>query len=373
MDSVDAALKDYGYCCGRQYVFLPSAMFCYGGSGMCSTIPRDADYFIYNNPDPSRNNLSGDKYTFCKKCFDAVKSEYICVGDDTAQALVELPKAEFHQAKNDHQELEAMVDCIVCARRFHNICVLYHEHIWPEGYVCKTCVQQYNVKRKENRYVAHKLTITDLATTLEKRVNDFLRKDCDPDSGRVTIRILAASDRLCDVKPRMKKHFGTQIPDGYPYRTKAIFAFQEIDGVDVVLFGMHVQEYDGRCPAPNARRVYISYLDSVHYFRPKEKRTALYYEILIGYLEYAKQLGFVYAHIWACPPTEGDDYIFHAHPPEQRVPKPKRLQEWYKTMLDEAVNQRVVVDFKVRCSPRSIVHSSRCLSLVAGHHERLHR
>jgi E1A/CREB-binding protein len=92
--------------------------------------------------------------------------------------------------------------------------------------------------------------------------------------------------------------------------------------------------------------VYISYLDSVHYFRPKEKRTALYFEILIGYLDYVKQLGFAYAHIWACPPSEGDDYIFHCHPPEQRVPKPKRLQEWYKTMLDIAVQQRVVVDYK---------------------------
>jgi E1A/CREB-binding protein len=95
------------------------------------------------------------------------------------------------------------------------------------------------------------------------------------------------------------------------------------------------------------RRVYISYLDSVHYFRPKQKRTALYYELLIGYLEYVKQLGFTYAHIWACPPSEGDDYIFYCHPVEQRVPKPKRLQEWYKTMLDIAVQQRVVVDYKV--------------------------
>jgi E1A/CREB-binding protein len=88
---------------------------------------------------------------------------------------------------------------------------------------------------------------------LEKRVNHFLRAECDPDIGRVTIRVLAASDRICEIKPRLKKHFGLQIPDGYPYRTKAIFAFQEIDGVDVVLFGMHVQEYDSRSPAPNTR------------------------------------------------------------------------------------------------------------------------
>lgn len=53
-------------------------------------------------------------------------------------------------------------------------------------------------------------------------------------------------------------------------------------------------------------------------------------------------------HIWACPPSEGDDYIFHCHPPDQKIPKPKRLQEWYKKMLDKAVSERIVHDYKVR-------------------------
>ena len=39
-----------------------------------------------------------------------------------------------------------------------------------------------------------------------------------------------------------------------------------------------------------------------------------------------KKLGYTMAHIWACPPSEGDDYIFHCHPPDQKIPKPKRLQ-----------------------------------------------
>ena len=72
--------------------------------------------------------------------------------------------------------------------------------------------------------------------------------------------------------------------------------------------------------------------------------------MLIGYLDYVKSLGYTMAHIWACPPSEGDDYIFHCHPPEQKIPKPKRLQEWYRKMLDKAIIERVVIDYKVRHS-----------------------
>lgn len=53
------------------------------------------------------------------------------------------------------------------------------------------------------------------------------------------------------------------------------------------------------------------------------------------------------AHIWACPPSEGDDYIFHCHPVDMKIPKPKRLQDWYKKMLDKAIIERVVIDYKV--------------------------
>jgi len=41
-----------------------------------------------------------------------------------------------------------------------------------------------------------------------------------------------------------------------------------------------------------ARRVYIAYLDSVYFFQPKHFRTAVYHEILIGYMDYAKSLGY---------------------------------------------------------------------------------
>lgn len=94
--------------------------------------------------------------------------------------------------------------------------------------------------------------------------------------------------------------------------------------------------------------MYISYLDSVHFFRPHQLRTDVYHEILIGYLEYVKRQGYHWAHIWACPPSEGDDYIFFCHPTEQKIPKPNRLQEWYKKMLDKAVTRECVINYQVR-------------------------
>ncbi|XP_006825042.2 CREB-binding protein-like [Saccoglossus kowalevskii] len=249
--------------------------------------------------------------------------------------------------KNDNLDLEPFLDCLECGRKLHQICVLHNETIWPEGFTCDGCLKARGMKRKENKFCSKRLATSLLGTHIENRVNRFLRER-QAGAGEVTIRVVSSTDKSVEVKPGMKARFvdSGELPASFNYRAKALFAFEEIDGVDVCFFGMHVQEYGSDCPQPNSSRVYISYLDSVHFFRPSHFRTAVYHEILIGYLDYVKKQGFEQAHIWACPPSEGDDYIFHCHPPEQKIPKPKRLQEWYKKMLDKAVSDKVVLDFK---------------------------
>nr|XP_057917914.1 histone acetyltransferase p300 isoform X2 [Doryrhamphus excisus] len=342
---IDPVMQSLGYCCGRKLEFSPQTLCCYGKQ-LC-TIPRDAAYFSYQNSSP-KFGLIADRYHFCEKCFNEIQGETVSLGDDPTQPQTSINKDQFEKKKNDTLDPELLVECLDCGRRMHQICVLHNETIWPSGFVCDGCLKKTNKTRRENKYSAKRLPQTKLGSFLETRVNDFLKRQSHPEAGEVFIRMVHVSDKVVEVKPGMKSRFvdSGEMSESFPYRTKALFAFEDIDGADVCFFGMHVQEYGSDCPQPNQRRVYISYLDSVHFFRPRSLRTAVYHEILIGYLEYAKKLGYTTGHIWACPPSEGDDYIFHCHPADQKIPKPKRLQEWYKKMLDKAVAERIVHDYK---------------------------
>eukprot|EP00968_Pinguiococcus_pyrenoidosus_P023976 scaffold4148_cov240-Pinguiococcus_pyrenoidosus.AAC.6 len=172
----------------------------------------------------------------------------------------------------------------------------------------------------------------------------------------INIRVVSQAQAKLPVPEVVRNSFrlarGGAVPADIPFVSKNLLAFQRINGVDVCQFSLYVQEYgvaDGAAGAagaaaahPSERRVYIAYLDSVEYFRPRAARTEVYHEILSAYLFWARLRGFQRAHIWACPPQRGNNFIFWCHPAHQRTPTKERLTEWYRKLFRRGESLGVV-------------------------------
>ena len=147
-----------------------------------------------------------------------------------------------------------------------------------------------------------------LSDTIEEHLAAELQANHVTAEGLV-VRVVAAKWAEYKAVSGMKERYdGTDraYPDGFPYTSQALLAFQQVGGRDVCLFGMYVQEYGEDCPAPNTNRVYISYVDSVRYLEStggeRGGRTPLYHAIINGYLKHAADRGFGHAHLWVAPP-----------------------------------------------------------------------
>lgn len=194
-------------------------------------------------------------------------------------------------------------------------------------------------------YFASDLPQTPMSRYIERRVAHCLEALGEGEVvPTLSIRVVSNIAQTCEVPSVVQKAFccgggdgdegdDKDVPAEIPYRSKALCMFQRVDGADVCLYTMYVQEYGKDAPPANARRVYIAYLDSVEFFRPRAARTHVYHEILASYLDWARRRGFRHAHIWSCPPQRGNNFIFWCHPSHQRTPTRERLVDWYRSML----------------------------------------
>ena len=352
-------------CGAGNLLFEPPPLYCLNCN---NRIKKGQTYWF--------GTLDINKHSVCSTCYkDHIKESL------TVEGRV-IPKSKLKKKKNEEKLLEPWVQCDYCDAWVHQVCALFNK-VRDEGgqgqYACPECLlkkmEKGNIKQITNRpqamLEAKDLAKTKLSDFLELRLSKFLTHerqvratalgkkvvDC-PTAEGLTIRIVNSNDKLFSVLPNFYKHFEKdKVAGEMKYRSKILLLFQKVDGVDLCLFCMYVQEYDKDCPEPNNRRSYLSYLDSVRYFKPENitafggdpktgrgdsLRTLVYQELIMGYLQYLKNRGFTSMYIWACPPLPGDDYIFYVHPQRQKTPKSDRLREWYLRMLKRAKEQGVI-------------------------------
>ncbi|KAI6241004.1 Histone acetyltransferase [Aphelenchoides fujianensis] len=303
IECINPVMRQMGFCCGQKLSFTPMALFCFGAS--TCIIARDQPYYLYDSGSSQYSVTVSDRYVYCVKCFEALSPEGINLSDNPNDPPNMASKDKFQLLKNDQIDPESFENCKCCRRKWHRICALYSKEFFPEGFICDACRVTNSIPRPENKFTPKRLQTCKLSDYIENRVNTYVKNNCKAKCNyEVVIRVLCASEKEVEVKPLMEAKYKSEgFPEKFPYKTKAIFAFEVINGVEVCFFGLHVQEYGSKCPPPNRRRVYIAYLDSVHFFQPRELRTGVYREILLGYLQYVKNLGYTMAHIWACPPS----------------------------------------------------------------------
>jgi E1A/CREB-binding protein len=356
----DVKRKNGEACClcgCEKLLFEPPVFYCNGINCPSKRIRRNSYYYIGGN----------NQYHWCHQCYQELRdNSTIDLGD------LSVKKESLVKKKNDEVHEESWVQCDRCERWVHQICALFNTRQNKDQrseYACPKCTiderkAKGELEAKSSTPMAEDLPRTKLSEYLEnhvrEKVDEFVEQrsqdmvvaqGCSIEEARsklkmggaITIRQVTSMDRRLEVRDRMKQRYAFKnYPEEFNFRCKCIVVFQNLDGVDVVLFGLYVYEHDEKNPAPNKRAVYVSYLDSVHYMRPRDMRTFIYHEILISYLDYVRRRGFSTAHIWACPPLRGDDYILYAKPEDQKTPKDDRLRQWYIDMLIEAQKRGIV-------------------------------
>ncbi|KAG1671872.1 hypothetical protein FOA52_003439 [Chlamydomonas sp. UWO 241] len=361
------APNDICRVCGLvRILYEPPVVFCMS----CGQKIKRGQTF-YSTPESSVADIKG---AWCHACFTDTKPDKILLEGSNYK------KADLLKKKNENEDDEAWVGCDNCEGWVHQICGMFNKgrNNQDVHYLCPECLvtgvetgQRQRIEvRPQAMLDAKELPINRLSAFLETHMAGAIEQErrqraqalgvephAVPGAEGLSVRVVNNIIKKCETKQKYYEAFSQTdgYPTGFPYRQRVILLFQKIEGVDVCLFVMYVQEYGADCSAPNTNVVYLSYLDSIRYFRPDgvmasgcpnpntQLRTFVYHQLQVAYLAYVKRLGFEKMFIWACPPMAGDDYILYCHPSKQKTPRSDRLRLWYVDMLKDARARGIVM------------------------------
>ncbi|GKY92630.1 hypothetical protein MPSEU_000233100 [Mayamaea pseudoterrestris] len=353
IESSQQTLESKGEACSlcgtQKRMFEPTILYCRGKCGM-QRIKRQDSYVT----DRTKQNH------WCMGCYELLQPDDPIILDDGTETY----KKDLQEFKNDALPEEGWVNCDECNSWCHQVCGLFNGRTNKSNasYTCPNCY----LKKVDAGLIDPPLTTvkgasdlpqSTLSQAIEKGLIGALQvayqsrakdlavgiEEVEKAEG-LSVRVLANVEKKHFVGNEMARLYELKgCKTSFPFKSKCIALFQTLDGVDTLLFAMYVYEYGHDCPAPNRRRVYISYLDSVQYFEPRCYRTVVYQSILVEYLRHVKRRGFHTAHIWSCPPTPGDDYIFYCHPEHQKFPREDMLRAWYDNILTKAKTEGIVI------------------------------
>lgn len=342
-----ADVNNCSLCGGNEFMFEPQTLYC----NKCGSRVKKGSYYY---------TIRGNKYHWCTNCYNGFGRNQDIIVDDHIFEHSQLMKK-----RNDSIDKEGFVKCDHCERKQHWVCALYNgkrNDGSSIAHYCPHCILGHMTARKQESPIAKPIRLaaslpsTRLSSHIESRLRVMLEQRrellaaeqgatnaADASLPEVTVRLVSNYEKSALVGPEFYARYRDHgCPSQLNYRSKALVLWQNLTGVDVLLYVIYVQEYGDECAEPSRRCVYLSYLDSVKYFEPSIMRTDVYKEILIAYLEDIKARGFNQMTLWSCPPQKGDDYIIYSHPEDQKTPKPEMLREWYLTLLEEAQRRGIV-------------------------------
>jgi hypothetical protein len=393
-------------CCGRKCKICnegclslePTLVICAGAQCAGSKIRRGIVYYC---------STDGAK-AWCQKCYTTLPA-ILPTDNNEANDIVQY-KRDLLKRRNDEDIVERWFTCCKCGDGVHESCAFVDEFTIDESaFECPLCLKSVlpasmtkDAELKETEKDAHidgvdvysyisghalpaknkhtfegssldcrTLPSCSIAKFVESKIKErMIALKCPANAEKtLTVRVISNCEKVFQIPSVVQRHFRKtnshavnsvtmkgvteydEIASEVAYKSKAIALFQRIDGMDVCIFCMYVQEYGGteenyESLNDNDKRIYIAYIDSVEHFRPRELRTNIYHEILVAYLATARARGYRHAHIWSCPPSRGNSFIFWGHPASQRTPTKERLLSWYHTAISYGLNRGVITDVK---------------------------